>query len=97
MSVVEVSDPAERSRLCEIVGASLNVRQCRGRRIPPRNAVEPATAFVRLATPGRFNRVQRSRKQRLRRRRHEILVEEHDLVVACISLRPHELRRLVDR
>ena len=86
-----------RTRLRQIVGASLHVGERRRRRIPARNAVEPAAPFVRLATPRRLNRAHGPLEQRSARRREEILVEERHLVVAGVALGADEPGGRVDR
>ena len=86
-----------RPRLCQVVGASLNMRQGRRRRIPARHAIEPATSLVRFTTSRHLDDGPRSLEQGSRRRRDEIVVEERHLVVARVSLRPDEPRAPVDR
>ena len=81
-----------RTRLRQIGRASLNMGQCRQRRIPTGNGVEAAAPLVRFAPPGRLDRIPRSVEQRLTPRRNEILIEERDGVVARIALSADEPR-----
>ena len=92
-----VAWPVLGTRLRQIVGASLHVRERRRRRIPARDAIETAAPFVRLATPRRLNRVHSPLEQRPRRLGDEIVVEERHLVVAGVALASDEPRGRVDR
>src|SRR5207248_4174780 len=84
-------------RLRQIGGAALHVRKRRQRRIPAWNRVEPAAAFVGLATPRDINSLGGSRERRLAPRRDEIFVEERDRVVARVALSADEPGGGIDR
>jgi hypothetical protein len=80
------------ARLREIRSASLDVNESRLLRQPGRNRLKPSTTFVRFPTPRDLEGGLCLFEQRTKPLRHEIFVEENDVVVGGVPLSPDEPR-----